>query len=159
MRLNICDKNTGKNYLLKLIHLGPQNVKNEFLVLQKFCKFESYFFFNQYIELENYSLAQQGYIIVNANPKRLTLRDFLRKNHKIMSFGSKVKICLSLVQILLTFHLKSKISNYFPLISVENLEITRNLLISFKTLSKYSIYPLFEVCNTISIIFFYKPVN
>jgi len=59
--------------------------------------------------------------MVNVHPKRILLSEFLKKNDKIISLRSKITISIHLVQIIYTLHIKSKIQNYFPLISIKNL--------------------------------------
>ena len=64
---------------------------------------------------------QNEFILVNVHPKRTTLSEFLQKNNKIISFSSRIHICINLIQIVYTLHMKNKIQNYFPQISIKNL--------------------------------------
>jgi hypothetical protein len=121
--------------------------------VQKLCKFESYYFLNQYVHFENY-MMQNELVMVNVHPKRATLSEFMQKNNKIISVSSRIHICINLIQIVYTLHTRNKIQNYFPQISIKNFEISRKLTLTFRTLSSLSVFPLYELANTISMIFF-----
>jgi hypothetical protein len=77
-----------------------------------------------------------------------------------MTFVMKLRICINIVQIVLTFHLKvqGKIANYLPAINEFNIEISQKYNLNFCLLSSLTSNPFYDLTKLVSKILFSKKI-